>query len=160
MRFLLLPILLLPLIEIAVLILVGSSIGVLPTIALIILTGFLGMALLRIQGFAVLSKMRAEMERGQAPDKSLADAAMIALAGVFLIIPGFVSDIIGILLFLPPVRALIRTTIGKRVTIVRSGASMRPDVVDLDPADYRRTDSKAKSSSDLSSPWRLPRDKS
>ncbi len=160
MRFLLLPILLLPLIEIAVLILVGSSIGVLPTIGLIILTGFLGMALLRIQGFAVLSKMRAEMERGQTPDKSLADAAMIALAGMFLIIPGFVSDIIGILLFLPPVRALIRSAIGKRVTIVRSGANMRPDVVDLDPADYRRTDSEAKSSSDLSSPWRLPRDKS
>ena len=160
MRFFLLPILLLPLIEIAVLILVGSSIGVLPTIGLIIVTGFLGMALLRIQGFAVLSKLRADLDRGQAPDKSLADAAMIAMAGVFLIIPGFVSDIIGILLFLPPVRALIRASIGRRVTVVRSRARAQPDVVDLDPAEFRRTDSAAKSSSDPASPWRLPRGKS
>ena len=148
-------ILLLPLIEIAVLILVGSSIGVLATIGLIVLTGFLGMALLRVQGLAALAKIRAEMERGQAPDKSLADAAMIALAGVFLIIPGFVSDVIGILLFLPPVRALIRSAIGRRVTVVRSGMRRPADVVDLDPADYRRSDSEADSH-----PFRqLPRDK-
>ena len=155
MPFLLLAILSLPLIEIAVLIYVGSNIGVFPTIGLIILTGFLGMLLLRIQGFAVISRIRTEMDSGQIPDKSMADAAMIALAGVFLIIPGFVSDIIGILLFLPPVRALIRTAIGKRVTIVRSNSGAQPGVVDLDPADYHRTDSNP----DAPSPWRLPPDR-
>ena len=155
MPFLLLAILSLPLIEIAVLIFVGSNIGVFPTIGLIILTGFLGMLLLRIQGFAVISRIRTEMDSGQIPDKSMADAAMIALAGVFLIIPGFVSDIIGILLFLPPVRALIRTAIGKRVTIVRSNSGAQPGVVDLDPADYHRTDSNP----DAPSPWRLPPDR-
>jgi UPF0716 protein FxsA len=157
--FLLLAILSLPLIEIAVLIFVGSNIGVFPTIGLIIFTGFLGMMLLRIQGFAVLARIRAEMDRGQIPDKSMADAAMIALAGVFLIIPGFVSDIIGILLFLPPVRALIRAAIGRRVTIVRGGPRMRPDVVDLDPEDYRRTDADPGDPADSTSPWRLPPDK-
>lgn len=155
MPLLLLAILSLPLIEIAVLIFVGSSIGVFPTIGLIILTGFLGVMLLRIQGVAVLARIRSEMDRGQIPDKSMADAAMIALAGVFLIVPGFVSDIIGILLFLPPVRALIRAEIGKRVKIVRTGASYGPDVVELDPADYHRTDSKT----DTPTPWRLPPDK-
>ncbi len=155
MPFFLLAILSLPLIEIAVLIFVGSNIGVFPTIGLIILTGFLGMLLLRIQGFAVISRIRTEMDSGQIPDKSMADAAMIALAGVFLIIPGFVSDIIGILLFLPPVRALIRTAIGKRVTIVRSNSGAQPGVVDLDPADYHRTDSNP----DAPSPWRLPPDR-
>ena len=159
LRFLLFPILLLPLIEIAVLILVGSSIGVLATIGLSILAGFLGMALLRVQGFAVLAKMRSEMALGQAPDKSMADAAMIAMAGVLLMIPGFISDIIGILLFLPPVRALIRAFIGRRVTIVRSGERARPGVVDLDPADFRRTDASADSPSSSPSPWRLPDDK-
>ena len=163
LRFLLFPILLLPLIEIAVLILVGSSIGVLATIGLIILAGLLGIAMLRIQGFAVLAKMRSEMELGQAPDKSMADAAMIAMAGVLLIIPGFISDIVGILLFLPPVRALIRGFIGRRVTIVRSAKKVRPDVVDLDPADFRRTDvgadSRSTSPSSSPSPWRLPDDK-
>ena len=154
MPFLLLAILSLPLIEIAVLILVGSNIGVFPTIGLIILTGFLGMLLLRVQGLAALSRIRGEMDRGQAPDKSMADAAMIALAGLFLIIPGFVSDLIGILLFLPPVRALIRKAIGRRVTVVRSGHSRQAGVYDLDPEDYHRTDEKP----GASSPWQLPPD--
>ena len=108
MPLVLLALLALPLIEIAVLIMVGSSIGVFPTIALIILTGILGTILLKIQGFSVLSRIRTEMERGEAPDKSLADAAMIAIAGLFLILPGFVSDVIGLALFLPPVRAFDR----------------------------------------------------
>jgi UPF0716 protein FxsA len=153
--YILLALLSLPLIEITVLILVGSSIGVFPTIGLIILTGLLGIVLLRVQGFAVLSRIRHDMDRGLVPDKSLADAAMIALAGVLLMIPGFVSDIIGILLFLPPVRVLIRRAIGRRVTIVRTGARARADVVDLDPEDYHRTDADR----DGTSPWRLPSDK-
>jgi UPF0716 protein FxsA len=154
--FLLLILLALPLIEIAVLILVGSKIGVFATIGLVILTGILGTVLLRLQGFSVLSRIRSEMDRGQVPDKSLADAAMIALAALFLILPGFISDIIGIALFLPPVRALIRSMIGKRVTIVRSSgnarSSSRPDVVDLDPAEFRR-DSPGPSGT---SPWQIP----
>lgn len=156
MPLLLLALLSLPLIEIAVLIMVGSSIGVFPTIGLIILTGVLGTILLRIQGFSVLSRIRTEIERGEAPDKSVADAAMIALAGLFLILPGFVSDVIGLALFLPPVRALIRSMIGKRVTIIRrSGRQQRPDVVDLDPADFRRTGTGGNDPS----PWKtLPKD--
>lgn len=154
--FLLLALLALPLIEIAVLIMVGSSIGVLVTIGLVILTGILGMVLLRLQGFSVLSRIRNEMDRGQVPDKSLADAAMIALAALFLILPGFVSDVVGILLFLPPVRAFLRSVIGKRVTIVRASGRARSgsehDVVDLDPAEYRRTGSGPNGSS----PWQIP----
>lgn len=156
MPFVLIAILALPLIEIAVLIMVGSSIGVFATIGLIILTGILGLVLLRVQGFSVLTRIRSEMERGQIPDKSLADAAMIAIAGVFLMIPGFISDVIGILLFLPPVRALIRSMIGNRMTVVRHGKwqnpSQNPDIVDLDPADYHRND--APGAGDT--PWRLP----
>lgn len=156
MPLLLLALLALPLIEIAVLILVGSSIGVFPTIGLIILTGVLGTILLRIQGFSVLSRIRTEMERGEVPDKSLADAAMIALAGLFLILPGFVSDVIGLALFLPPVRAMIRSMIGKRVTIVRTaggpGRRQSPDVVDLDPDEFRRTGPGEPGAS----PWQLP----
>lgn len=154
--FLLLVLLALPLIEIAVLIMVGSSIGVLATIGLVILTGILGMVLLRLQGFSVLSRIRSEMDRGQVPDKSLADAAMIALAALFLILPGFISDIIGIALFLPPVRAFIRAIIGKRVSIVRTSgnarSSSRPDVVDLDPAEFRRDSPEPNGTS----PWQIP----
>lgn len=156
MPLFLLALLALPLIEIAVLIVVGSTIGVLPTIGLVILTGVLGMILLRFQGLVVLSRIRSEMGSGQIPDKTLADAAMIALAGLFLILPGFVSDVMGILLFLPPVRRFIRLMIGRRVTVLRPAGTYtdrpRPDIVDLDPADYRRTDNGKAGSS----PWQIP----
>lgn len=159
MPLLLLTLLALPLIEIAVLIMVGSSIGVFPTIGLVILTGILGAILLRMQGFSVLARIRADMDRGQVPDKNLADAAMIALAGLFLILPGFVSDVIGLALFLPPVRNLIRSFLGNRVTIVRqtggSARRQRPDIVDLDPGEYRRTGD----GGNETSPWqKLPKD--
>lgn len=156
MPLIILALLALPLIEIAVLIIVGSSIGVFATISLVILTGVLGTVLLRVQGFSVLARIRHDMDRGVVPNKSLADAAMIALAGLLLLLPGFVSDVIGLLLFLPPVRALIRSMIGKRVTIIRAsgGASRRqnPDIVDLDPAEFRRTGS----SGNDGSPWQIP----
>lgn len=156
MPLFILALLALPLIEIGVLIMVGSSIGVFATIGLVILTGVLGTILLRIQGFSVLTRIRHDMDRGEAPDKSLADAAMIAVAGLFLILPGFVSDVIGLLLFLPPVRAFIRSMIGKRVTIVRAAGRARhrqqPDVVDLDPAEFRRTGP----GGNAASPWQIP----
>lgn len=149
MPLILLLLLALPLIEIAVLIMVGASIGVLPTIGLVVFTGMLGVFLLRTQGVSTLMKIRSEMDRGVVPDKSLADAAMIAVAGLFLLLPGFISDVIGILLFLPPVRALIRSFIGRRVTVVRQSASYthESDVVDLEPDEWQRRGGEP-------SPWR------
>ncbi len=160
MRYFLIALLCLPLIEIAVLISVGSSIGVLPTIALVILTGFLGSFLLPAQGFTAFSKLRREMESGRAPDAQLADAAMIVLAGVMLIIPGFVSDLVGIALFIPFIRRLIVKTLAGRVQVVRPNARYRDNVVDLDADEYHRTDPATRQGDDTTqTPWRLPSDK-
>ncbi len=158
MRLILLALLCLPLIEIAVLIMVGSKIGVLATIALVIFTGFLGSYLLRSQGLSAISKLRREMESGQAPDKQLANTAMIVVAGVMLIIPGFVSDLIGIALFIPFVRSRIIQLLARRVTIVRPGARTREKVVDLEAGEYHRTDGDD-STANETSPWRIPSDK-
>ncbi len=137
------PILILayPLLETAVLIMVGSSIGVFPTIGVIIGTGILGAMLLRFQGLALLTRMRTEINAGRTPEKEMADGAMIALGGVFLMIPGFISDFLGVLLFIPQVRRLLRQYLGRNINVVRAGSRQRSSgVVDLEPNEYRRAD--------------------
>ena len=106
MRMPLIPIffLVLPLIEIAGFVLVGSQIGVLPTLGLVVATSIAGAMLLRAQGFGMMSRIRAELAAGRDPSRELAHGVMILLAGILLLIPGFFTDILGILLFLPPLR--------------------------------------------------------
>jgi UPF0716 protein FxsA len=160
LRFVLIGLLCLPLIEIAVLIMVGSSIGVLSTIALVIFTGFMGSFLLRAQGFAAFSNLRRALESGQAPDAQIADAALIMVAGVMLIIPGFVSDLVGIALFIPFVRRWIVKSLAGNIQVVRPSARHRDTVIDLDADEYHRTDASNRDASETdTSPWRLPPDK-
>ena len=96
----------LPIAEIAAFIVVGSQIGVLATIGLILASSVAGAMLLRFQGFGAMQRLRAAVERGEAPGRESADGAMIALAGLLLITPGFITGVLGLLLFLPPVRQL------------------------------------------------------
>ena len=115
--FFMLPLLLLalPLLEIASFVLVGSEIGVLATVCLILLSGIIGSILLRVQGFGVMTRIRTEMDAGRDPSKELANGAVIVLSSILLLIPGFISDIVGILLFLPTVQALAWRFLSKRV---------------------------------------------
>lgn len=110
MRFRILPLalLVLALVEIAVFIVVGRAIGVAPTLGLVLLAGVAGIVLLRSQGFGVMRRIREDVNAGIMPGDALADGAMILLAGILLIIPGFVTDIVGLLLFLPAVRRGLR----------------------------------------------------
>lgn len=104
-----LPILLLvvPVIEIAVFILVGGEIGVGWTIALILATAILGTILLRQQGFGVLAEIRNDVNAGRLPAQPMAHGVLIIVAGVLLLTPGFVTDALGFLLFVPGVRRWI-----------------------------------------------------
>ena len=106
-----LPLLLLalPLAEIATFILVGGAIGVLPTIGLVLLAGFGGIALIRWQGLQTLGRLQASLDAGGDPTGPLAHGALLAIAGILLVIPGFLTDIAALLLLIPAVRtALIR----------------------------------------------------
>lgn len=123
MRFPFIPLLVLalPFLEIAGFVVVGSQIGVLATIGLVIAAMALGAILLRVQGFSVMSRIRTELDAGQDPSRELANGVMIFAAGILLIIPGFVTDIAGLMLFLPPVRDLAWRFLRSRIVISTAG---------------------------------------
>src|SRR6187200_2213651 len=104
MVLLLLLFILVPIVEIAVIIQVGSWIGVLPTIALLLGVSIAGALLVKHQGLAVLHRVARDREEGQWPGQALVDGALILVAGVLLLVPGFVTDIVGLALLAPPVR--------------------------------------------------------
>ncbi len=84
----------------------ASQIGALATVGLVLASTIAGAVLLRHQGFGVMRRVRTEMDAGRDPSRQLAHGAMIVLAAILLIIPGFITDIFAILLLLPPVRDL------------------------------------------------------
>jgi UPF0716 protein FxsA len=97
----------LPLIELYLLIQVGSVIGALPTIALSILTALIGGTLVRIQGFSVLMRVRDAMARNEVPALELLDGALLLVAGLLLLLPGLITDVVGFLLLVPVLRRLL-----------------------------------------------------
>jgi UPF0716 protein FxsA len=96
-----------PIIEIALFIQVGDAIGLWPTLATVIITAFIGTQLLRAQGLATLSNLQNSVGAGQNPMDHIAHGAMILVAGVVLLTPGFFTDAIGFALLIPPVRAAL-----------------------------------------------------
>ena len=97
-----------PVLELMLMIEVGAQVGVFNTIALCLLTGFVGASLARSQGAEVVRRMQATLQRGGLPAQELLDGVLILMAGVVLLTPGFVTDALGILLLLPPTRAIVR----------------------------------------------------
>jgi UPF0716 protein FxsA len=109
---LLVAFLIVPLAEIAVLIEVGSRIGLAPTLALIVLTAIIGTWMLRRQGFGVLARAQRQLEQGVLPVAEVFEGLCLVVAGALLLTPGFLTDIAGALLLLPPVRALLYRHLG------------------------------------------------
>lgn len=140
--FILLGIILVPLVEIAVFIMVGDAIGIIPTILLTVLTAVAGTIMLRQQGLSLVMRMQSELDAGRVPGEDLMHGAMIVIASLLLLLPGFVTDAIGLLLFVPPIRDMLARYIVSRsnVVIVQSGTSYRRQdgVVDLDEDDWSR----------------------
>jgi UPF0716 protein FxsA len=99
----------LPIAELYVIIQVGGAIGVLPTLALLILDSFIGVALFRSQGRVAWERFNAALSQGRVPGREVFDGAMVILGGAFLLTPGFITDVIGILLLIPPTRAVVRS---------------------------------------------------
>jgi UPF0716 protein FxsA len=109
--------LMVPLVEIYFLIQVGRLIGAIPTIALVVFTALLGAMLLRFQGWTTLQRTRLSMAQGQVPALEMLEGVLLVLAGILLLIPGFVTDAVGFLLLIPPLRrALIRWFLSRATT--------------------------------------------
>lgn len=146
----------LPFLEIAGFIIVGNEIGVLATLGLIILAIFVGVFLLRFQGFGLIQKIREETAAGRTPKRELVHGVMLFFAALLLIIPGFITDIIGLLLFIPAIRDIGWRFVSDRIVVVNGGDARAPrarhqrikeQVIELDPEDYT-------SKPDPKSPWK------
>lgn len=103
-RWLFAAFLIVPMIEIYLLLTVGSYLGVLPTVALVIFTAILGVVLIRIQGLLTLYRVQEKIRHGEAPTEELLTGAALLLAGALLLTPGFFTDTLGFLLLIPVVR--------------------------------------------------------
>ncbi len=93
-----------PLVEIALFIYIGDIIGIAATIVIVVLTAFIGTALLRLQGLSVLRTAQEALDEGRIPVDSVIDGVFLLIAGAFLLTPGFLTDSIGFLLFVPFIR--------------------------------------------------------
>lgn len=96
-----------PLLELFLLGRVSDSIGFLPTVALVVVTGIVGSKLTRFQGRQTLARVQEQMSRGRMPTHEMVEGVFILIAGALLITPGVVTDGVGFLLLIPSVRALI-----------------------------------------------------
>ena len=119
-----------PIAELYVIIQIGQAIGILPTIGLLILDSILGAALMRSQGRAAWRRFNGALAEGRIPGREVMDGAMVIFGGALLLTPGFLSDILGLILLLPPTRAMLRTLLvrrfaGRVVAGATSGAQAR-----------------------------------
>ena len=103
----------LPLIEIMVFITVGDLVGGGWTLGLVILTAVVGTALIRAQGFALLARIRTQLGAGVIPARDIFRAFCLLIAGVLILTPGFVTDAVGLCLFLPTIQDVIRGALGR-----------------------------------------------
>src|SRR3954469_10315760 len=104
-----------PIVELFVIIQVGQAIGVLPTIALLIVDSILGSMLMRSQGRVAWRRFNAALSEGRVPHREVLDGVLVIFGGALLLTPGFVTDILGIVLLLPPTPPLLRRTGARRL---------------------------------------------
>lgn len=117
-----------PIAELYLIVRVAGGIGVLETIGLLILISMVGAWLARVAGLSVLNRLQRTVRAGKVPSSEVVDGALVLFAGALMITPGFLSDALAIFLLLPPTRALVRSTILRRIragggliTVVTSG---------------------------------------
>lgn len=103
-----------PLVEIALFVTVGGAIGLWPTLAVVVGTAFLGSWLMRSRGAVALRDVQRAVEEFRDPAGPMADGALTMLAGLLLILPGFLTDVLGLALLVPAVRGLLRRRAGRR----------------------------------------------
>jgi UPF0716 protein FxsA len=122
-RYLFLIFVITPVLEMWLLITVGSYLGALPTIGLVLLTAFIGVNLLRAQGFETLWRGRRKFEEGQLPAQEIAEGIILAVCGALLLTPGFVTDLVGFSGLISPIRRIIAQFILSRMVVASVSTS-------------------------------------
>jgi UPF0716 protein FxsA len=132
-----------PIAELAVIIQVGEAIGVWWTIALLIADSVLGSLLMRHQGRVAWRRFTTSVRSGRVPAREVLDGALVLFGGAMLLTPGFLSDILGAFLLLPPTRAVIRGVLvrrfGQRLVVSMTSATPRRGAPRGGPADVQGT---------------------
>ena len=106
-----------PIIEIYLLVEIGSKFGAISAVTLVILTGFLGAFLARMQGMQTLFRIQENLREGSIPSIELLDALLIIIAGIVLLTPGFLTDLAGFLLLIPATRHSIKNWVRRKIEI-------------------------------------------
>lgn len=104
-----------PVIELALLIKIGSVIGTLNTIIIVILTAVAGAYMVKLEGIAVMYRIQENMQQGTFPAEELINGMMILMAGVLLLTPGFFTDVVGFLMVFPVSRGVIKRIAGRYI---------------------------------------------
>ncbi len=145
----------LPIVEIYIIVQVGSIVGGWNTIGLMILISVIGAWMVRREGLSIIAKVQRQLVEGSLPTKQLVDGLLVAFAGALMLTPGFLTDAIGLLLLLPPTRVIARTALIARFRnrVQDRGAFSGPppgfgarppgsdhQVHDVGEADYSRSD--------------------
>ncbi|WP_423821017.1 FxsA family protein [Salinisphaera sp. SPP-AMP-43] len=110
-----------PIVELFLLIKIGGVIGIIPTVALVLLTAAIGSQLVRRQGLEVMNRIRSAQARGEAPALPMLDGAALLLAGFMLLTPGFISDALGFVLLVPKLRQQLARSLLSRFVILSPG---------------------------------------
>lgn len=110
-----------PIIEISLFIQVGGWLGLWPTIAIVLLTAVIGASLVRSQGLQTMSSVQSRLNQGEMPAQQIIEGVMLAVAGVLLLTPGFMTDILGMSVLLPAPRAWMAKQIMSRVKVQTMG---------------------------------------
>jgi UPF0716 protein FxsA len=116
-----------PIVELFVIIEVGQAIGIVPTLLILVGDALLGALLLRQQGRQAWRRFNAALDERRFPAREVADGLMIAIGGTLLLTPGFITDVVGLILLIPPTRAvvrgLLRRLVGRRFRVVSGPAA-------------------------------------
>ncbi|GLX78970.1 membrane protein FxsA [Thalassotalea insulae] len=110
-----------PIIEIAVIMQVGAILGAWPTVAIVILTAWLGAKNVKQQGIATIQSLQNKMAQGEAPSDEIVAGLLLLVAGVLLVTPGFVTDIFGLSLLVPQCRKLLINSVRSHLTVSNFG---------------------------------------
>ena len=125
-----------PIIEIGLFIELGGFLGLWPTLAIVVATALLGSYLLRQQGLSTLEELRRTAETGQSPAGPMAHGALILVAGLLLLTPGFFTDSVGFLLMVPPLRSVLIRWVAARAQMkiyaAAANSQQAPDIIDAE----------------------------
>lgn len=115
-RILFLLFVVIPIIEIAVLMQVGAILGAWPTVAIVVITAWLGAKNVKQQGIATIQSVQTKMAQGEAPSDEIVAGLLLLVAGVLLVTPGFVTDFCGLSLLIPQVRSGLIKSVQQHIT--------------------------------------------